>query len=164
MSTICKQSFSAGNFDLCHAQLRSAAVERYEKHGLIQSILLFVRKLYHQAGQQNYFYNAQQSIVGYTTSKTAQFMSNYMIFYTLGLFFLSAQFMYGMAKQVAARAVFMPLALFGVLLLIGWFFLFILTESAPRYASILYPLFILFSALLLDEKFKRTVAASAERA
>lgn len=154
MNRICEKSNAQKNYDECHAELRSAAIARYKSYGILNAASLFIRKLYHQAGQQNYFYNANQSIVGYTESKTFKFINIYAAIYLMILFILSAKFLYGLARQPAPNQIDHMVLLFIALVMIGWFFSFMVVESAPRYSTILYPMFIIFSVLMLDNKHR----------
>lgn len=154
LSSICKDSLPQNNFDKCHAELRSVVIARYKNYGILKSTSLFIRKLYHQAGQQNYFYNANFSIPGYTTSRTAKFIGVYSVIYMIAAFILSAKFLYGLAKQSVADKTANTTLLFVALLMIGWFLSFMIVESAPRYSTILYPAFIIFSVLALNSNFR----------
>jgi hypothetical protein len=155
MSNICKDSLAQNNFDKCHAELRSVAIDRYKSYGILKSTSLFIRKLYHQAGQQNYFYNAEQSMAGYSASTTFKFINNYMIIFMIGLFLLSARLLYILAKQATSNKVINPILVFTALVMVGWFFSFMLVESAPRYSTILYPVFIIFAVLGLGSEYWR---------
>ncbi len=153
MDAICKKSLARKNFDECHAELQSTAITRYKSYGILKLTSLFIRKLYHQAGQQNYFYNAEQSMVGYSTSRTFKFINSYMIVYMIALFLLSARFLYIFAKQSTSNKAINPIVVFTTLIMVGWFFSFMFVESAPRYSTILYPAFTIFAVLMLDTKY-----------
>lgn len=150
---ICESSLAQNDFDECHEELRNTAIARYKSYGVFKSISLFIQKLYHQAEEQNYFYNAEHSIVEYSTSRTYKIINVYMVLYMIALFLLSAKSFYNLAKQSALNKPINPILLFTALTMIGWFFSFVLVESAPRYSTILYPIFIIFSVLVLDKKY-----------
>lgn len=156
MGVICEKSLAQKKYDACHAELQSAAITRYKNYGILNSTFLFVSKLYHQVEQQNYLYNANQSIVGYMTSITSKVINIYLILYIIIVFTLSAKFLYLLAKQPMYDQVANTTLLFMALIMIGWFFSFMLAESAPRYSTILYPIFTVFSVLMLDNKTKST--------
>lgn len=148
---ICKTSLEENNFDECHSLLRKQAVQRYKSYGIVGLLKLSVQKLYHQAEKQSYFYNAEHSIVGYTTSKTFHIINVSMTFFMLIIFLLSASILYRTAvfsKSYATN----PFVLYCVLIMIGWFVSFVLVESAPRYSTIIYPFFILFSAIKVPNR------------
>lgn len=153
ISSICESSFAENDFDKCHHDLQSRAIEHYKEYGVFKSASLFIQKLYNQAGDQNYFYNAEQSMTGYSLSKTQKTINVYMVIFMIVLFFLSAKSLYRLAKNSASNKLAHPILLFMALIMTGWFFSFALVESAPRYSTILYPLFIVFAVLALDKKF-----------
>lgn len=159
MRRICESSLAQNDFNECHDELRSKAIERYESYGVLKSTSLFIQKLYHQAEEQNYFYNAEHSMVGYSTSRTYKIINVYMVLYMITLFLLSAKSLYRLAKQSTSNKPINPILLYTALIMIGWFFSFMFVESAPRYSTILYPLFIIFSVLLLDKKHTSNSAA-----
>jgi hypothetical protein len=152
MNAICKQDYAQKNYDKCHTELRRAAIKRYKSYGVLNLASLFMRKLYHQAGQQNYFYNAEQSIVGYAGSRAFKFINNYMILYMISLFLLSARFLYILAKRGSSNKIIDPILIFTVLIMIGWFLSFMFVESAPRYSTIIYPEFIIFAMLCISKQ------------
>ncbi len=149
MSNICQESFAKADFDACHAELRKVAAERYRQHGITNSLFLFMSKLYHQAGEQSYLYNANQSIVGYAISKTSKVMNVYLIIYLSFMFILSTVFLYRSAKLPSVDTANGATVLLLVLVMIGWFMSFVVMESAPRYSTILYPIFTIFSVLAI---------------
>ncbi len=153
MRTICANSIAQNNFDKCHAELRSTAIARYKNYGVPMSASLFIQKLYHQAEEQNYFYNAEHSIVGYTASRTYKLINVYTVLYLITLFILSAKFLYSLAKYTISNRAVNPILILIVLMMISWFFALMIVESAPRYSTIMYPLFIIFSVLMLDKKY-----------
>lgn len=153
MRQICGESLAQNNFNQCHDELRGRAITNYKGYGIFMSGSLFIRKLYHQAEEQNYFYNAEHSIVDYTTSKTYKLINVYSVIYFLALFSLSGLSFYRLAKISLSKQLAHPILVFMVVTMIGWFLAFMLVESAPRYSTILYPIFIIFSALALNKKY-----------
>lgn len=153
MATICASSLAQKNFDKCHTELRSMAIGQYKNYGLLVSAKLFIKKLYHQTEKQNYFYNAEHSIVGYSASSTYKFINNYTNIYFIVLFMLSAKFLYGQAKYSVTKQVIDPILVFITLIMIGWFFALMFVESAPRYSTILYPVFIIFAVLAQEKNY-----------
>lgn len=154
LGALCKGSLSEKNYDECHDVLRHAAITRYGDYGILGSVDLLLRKMYHQAEQQNYFYNANQSIVGYETSRLSKVINVYAFIYIAILFTLTTIFLYGQAKRFSSKQLSEPFLLLVTLIMIGWFLSLLLVESAPRYLSILYPLFIIFSVLLFSDRYK----------
>jgi hypothetical protein len=148
MQAICSASLAERNFDACHKQLRSLALDRYTENGLDDLFALLVQKSYHQAEEQGYFYNAEHSIVGYTASKTFKMISAYMTVYMAILFGFTALFMYLRAKS-ALDSDTEPIVVFSTLIMVGWFVSFLLVESAPRYSTVMYPIYTLLLLLNL---------------
>lgn len=150
---ICAASIARNDFDECHSELRNRAISRYKDYGVAMSASLLIIKLHNQSSDQNYFYNAEQSLVGYEKSKTSKLINVYSILYLIVLFGLSAKFLYTKARMSAKnRQIEIEIVLL-TLMMIGWFFSMMLVESAPRYSTILYPALTVFSVLALDKKY-----------
>ncbi|QQS21821.1 hypothetical protein IPM09_04905 [Candidatus Saccharibacteria bacterium] len=150
MIEICKESFANLKYEECHAKLRQVAVERYKNLGVINLGFLFISKLYHQAELQNYIYNAYQSIDGYEKSTTAKLMNFLLVMYVTVLFLLSTASLYWLSRCTPHDFATHSTVIFLALTLIGWFLSFMVMESAPRYSTILYPIFMVFLAIALD--------------
>ena len=154
MEAICKRSFIELKYDDCHTALRKEAIVRYKSLGVVQGSFLFISKLYHQAESQSYMYNAYQSIVGYGESSISKVMNMSLVMYFIALFSLSTVALYRLLGRSAEGSPTSAIMFFMLLLAIGWFMSFMVVESAPRYSTILYPIFIVFSTLMLDNKTK----------
>ena len=157
MRSICEKSLAQKNYNECHAELQSAAITNYKNYGALKSTRLFIKKLYHQAEEQNYFYNAENSITGYTGSRTFKLIKIYSAVFMFAVFILSAKFLYLLAKRSVSNQTVSPILLLITLIMIGWFFALMFVESAPRYSTILYPAFIIFSVLILDHKYGNNI-------
>jgi len=155
MQKICEKSLAQKKYDDCHTKLRKAATENYKNYGVFDSTSLFIRKLYHQSEEQTYFYNAEHSILGYTESRTFEIIKIYSALFIFTLYIFCAKFLYSLSNKSASGEFIKPIFIFMVLVMLGWFFAMMLVESAPRYSTILYPIFIIFSVLAFDKKYAK---------
>lgn len=147
---ICKNSPS--NTD-CQAKLLTAGIDRYVHHGLSGTLNLVVRKFYRFSSDQSVIYNANDSMIGYPTSRTAKLIHIYTVSYLLLLLCLSTRFLYTSIRHVLIRGYISPAVIFSALLMIGFFLSSVLVETSSRYAQIIYPVFMLFATLSLTEPF-----------
>lgn len=143
---ICKNSLNNGD---CQEKLQRAGIERYKSYGLTGTLSLLGRKLYKFSSGQYDTYNANQSLSYYANSRTAKIINIYINLFIAALFLLSAKFLYYSAKNVASKKEIVPITLFASILMLGFFFSSVLIEAAPRYAWVMYPIFVLFATLSL---------------
>lgn len=135
------------NITECQTRLRQAAFDRYKNLGISGTANLFVRKLHVLSSGQSDVYNANDSIGGYKNSRTFRIMTAYTVMFVLVLFALASRYLYNAALQSFSGKKIDASIVFASLLLLGFFFSIVLVETSPRYAQVLYPLFIMLAAL-----------------
>ncbi len=143
---------AVGDLNSAHQRLQHEGIERYKSYGFLGSVDLLVDKFFVFITNQGKMYNANNSLLGYRESATATFINACIALYAILLFSASALFLYYEARRVArpsSRGV--PFALLMVIVVLGLSFSALFVEAAARYAQVLYPMFIVFSALALRD-------------
>ncbi len=130
-----------------HDQLAREGIERYENLGIPGTTSLKVNKLSLFAGNQNWLYDAEASIVGYQGSAVSIFFSVYILTYILIIFTITAVYLYRLAKSVDFSRKSDPIIIFIVLLILGFFFSNMFVEAEIRYAQVMYPVFIVVTVV-----------------
>lgn len=144
MGLICKDN---KNFDSCHDKLRQAGIERYKSHGLSGTMDLFIRKLNIFSGSQGGFYNTNMTITSDIESRVVKIINTYTPIFLLITFYLTARLLYLSSKTYLSKKEVSPVVVFIALILVGFFISSIFVETSPRYALIMYPLFIVLTTL-----------------
>lgn len=148
MTVICKDSLSKADYTGCHKDLRKAGISRYKSYGIKKDLVLMSRKTYAYASNQSIVYNADQSVVGYLGSRTSKIFNVYTILFIIVLFYLSARFLLLYARVELLKNTNLDLSIILLSLVVLGFTVSTLgVESAPRYAQILYPVFVIFATL-----------------
>lgn len=143
-NVICKNT---SNNEACSVELQKAGIERYQQMGVSGTLDLFVRKLHTFSSNQSDVYNANDSISGYSNSRTKKIMNLYTNIFVITLSTLSVIFFYLSTKRFLLRNRVAPTVLFSTILMAGFFLSSMLVETSPRYAQIMYPLISVFAVL-----------------
>lgn len=143
------------DFKEIHHQLTRDGIERYKSYGVLGSLNLFGRKLYKFSSNQNILTNMDTSVVGYSNSRVSKLFDLYILVFTSFIFAASTYYLYIQSRiNLYYFKKFNPIILFVSLILLGFFFSSMFVEVANRYAQIMYPLFIITTALFLNNLWK----------
>ncbi len=130
-----------------HDQLAREGIERYKSLGVSGTISLMFRKLSLFAGNQNWLYDAEASIVGYQGSIISKFISVYILAFVFIIFTIAGIYLYRIAVSVKFKRETDPIVIFIVILMLGFFFSSMFVEAQIRYAQVMYPMFVVVGAV-----------------
>jgi hypothetical protein len=147
------EEVSAGSkdFDDVHAEMQRRAVERYRKYGMVKSLKLFFKKAIVFAGTSKKMVRPLRNAAPSDTAPFLAMVSAVQIFhlFAIGLCLVAIQYIIRRRRVggLQGRYSFMLLP---ILLYVGLFLSFMLTEVQPRYYMIEWPSITLIAAFGLD--------------
>lgn len=127
------------DFVSVHNQLIKDGLKRYQDLGIFRSVKLIIKKYWHFAGNQNWLYDAEASIIGFSGSKFELVFGLYLLFYIFCLFIFSAYYLVNSLRSKINNQIIVYI----LILIIGLFLSSALVEVQIRYAQVLYPLFLI---------------------